>query len=246
MPYYIGDLKRDPNFDNYPGVGIRAHLLEQHSCKVTTCISTSTRIAKNHIPIQKTISQKPYPVASKSKKPCSKIRSSKNRVRKTLPRNPKPEKPCQKIRSQKNRAQKSEARAGKSKNPPTKNHTLFGSGFFCPDFLGTVLRIRFFGSWLSGQGFLDTVSSALVFGIRFFGHGCLGGKMWFLHHKIPIRSPRQPYPKNRIRKPEPKKTVSKKPCPESQDPKNRIRKTVPRKSGQKKPDPKRVVFGDGF
>ena len=110
---------------------------------------------KNHIP--KTLSR-----SLEVKKPCSKIRSSKNRVRKTLPRNPKPEKPCPKIRSQKNRAQKSEARAGKSKNPPTKNHTLFGSGFFCADFLGTVLRIRFFGSWLSGQGFLDTV---------FFGSG---------------------------------------------------------------------------
>ena len=210
-----------------------------------TCISTSTRIAKNHIPIQKTISQKPYPVASKSK----------NRVPKSEVQKTESEKPCPEIRSQKNRAQKSEARKTVRRNPKPAQESLkirlpktipFSDPVFCPDFLGTVLRIRFFGSWLSGQGFLDTVSSALVFGIRFFGHGCLGGKIWFLHHKIPIRSPRQPYPKNRIRKPEPKKTVSKKPCPESQDPKNRIQKTVPRKSAQKKPDPKRVVFGDGF
>ena len=115
---------------------------------------------KNHIP--KTLSR-----SLEVKKPCSKIRSSKNRVRKTLPANPKPEKPCPKIRSQKNRAQKSEARAGKSKNPPTKSHTLFGSGVFVP----TVLRIRFLGPgfldrvfwirflrlWFSGYGFSDTV-----------------------------------------------------------------------------------------
>ena len=191
--------------------------------RVITCISTSTRIAKNHIPIQKkTISQKPYPVASKSK----------NRVPKSEVQKTESEKPCPEIRSQKNRAQKSEARKTVRRNPKPAQESLkirlpktipFSDPVFCPDFLGTVLRIRFFGSWLSGQGFLDTVSSALVFGIRFFGHGCLGGKIWFLHHKIPIRSPRQPYPKNRIRKPEPKK--------------NRIQKTLSRKPGPKKPYP---------
>ena len=149
-------------------------------------------------------------------------------------------KPCAKNRSLNIRVPKTIFCIRPSQKPSPKT-TLFGSGFFCPDFLGTVLRIRFFGSWLSGQGFLDTVFFGSGFRIRFFGYGCLGlriGILWCKNHILP---PRQPCPKNRIPKTRAEETVSKKPCPESQDPKNRIRKTVPRKSG-KKPDPKREWF----